>query len=92
MKKGLASIMVASIMMGMDNGFSMGNQNGNNVTPDKINVTPKEPIVPKGCKRYYFNVLGDCINWDNGQYEFKCIAINVKSARKKFNKWLKEKQ
>lgn len=56
-----------------------------------IDFTPKKAPLPKGCQYYYFDVLGDCINWDNGQYEFKCVAINEKSARKKFERWLKSK-
>lgn len=56
-----------------------------------IDFTPKKAPLPKGCQYYYFDVLGDCRNWDNGQYEFKCIAINAKSAKKKFDNWLKQK-
>ena len=35
---------------------------------------PKEPVIPKGCKEYFFG-------------EFKCVAINEKSAEKKYKKW-----
>jgi hypothetical protein len=50
---------------------------------------PKEKPVPKGAKTYWFNEQGefstdhmlktDCV--------FKCVAINDKSAIKKFKRW-----
>jgi hypothetical protein len=47
------------------------------ICPEDIDVTPKEPIIPKGCKKYTFG-------------EFETIASSEKSARKKHDKWLKK--
>ncbi len=32
--------------------------NSNGLTPDDIDTTPKEPIIPKGCAKYFFNKDG----------------------------------
>ena len=53
-----------------------------------IDFTPKEVPLPKGCKEYFFNSLGDFLNHNDGVYTFKCVAISDKSAIKKFNKWV----
>lgn len=52
---------------------------------------PPRPI-PKGCKEYFFNYLGDFINHNDGVYAFRCIALNDKSAIKKFEKWVNSDQ
>lgn len=90
MKKGLGTIMMAAALMA-DLNSPLDRNSKSDLKPEDIDVTPKEPILPKGCQYYYFDVLGDCRNCDNGQYEFKCIAISEKSARKKFERWLKSK-
>lgn len=86
MKEKLGLIATLSLLSGV---YDTPNSDvKNNLKPEDIDVTPKEPILPNGCQYYYFDILGDYKNYDSGQYEFKCIAINEKSARKKFNKWL----
>jgi hypothetical protein len=57
---------------GYDNGKS-------NLTPEKIDVTPKNKPLPKGCKKYEFEYMGEL---------FSCISLNKKSALKKFNNWI----
>lgn len=52
-----------------------------------IDFTVKTPPIPNGCKEYFFNSLGDFINYNDGVYDFKCIAMSDKSAIKKFEKW-----
>lgn len=61
----------------------------NDLRPQDIDITPKEAVIPNGCKEYYFNYLGEFINKNDGVYAFKCIAISDKSACKKFQKWVK---
>lgn len=46
----------------------------------KIDTTPAQKVIPKGCKEYYFGHHPD--------EQWSCIAINEKSARKKYDKWL----
>jgi hypothetical protein len=41
---------------------------------------PKEPVIPKGCKKYVFKESFGTL---------EVIAINEKSAMKKYNKWCK---
>lgn len=67
----LMSIMIATSFM--NNGKS-------SITPEKISVTPKPKVIPKGCKEYEF------IDSERGL--FKVIAINKKSALRKFQKLL----
>ena len=90
MKKGLGMIAMAAALMA-DLNSPLDRNSKSDLRPEDIDVKPKEPLLPNGCQYYYFDVLGDCRNWDNGQYEFKCIAINSKSAQKKFERWLKSK-
>ncbi len=52
-----------------------------------IDVTPKEPVIPKGCKKYHFDEHG-YIDDESSQYTvFTAIASSEKAATKKFNKW-----
>lgn len=49
-------------------------------------VPKKEPkkIIPKGCKEFsFYNKEGNL---------FQCIALSEKTAKKKFNKWLKNQK
>ena len=51
----------------------------------------KKKIVPKGCKTYYFDRYGQ-YRFDqmtNIELVFSCVALNEKSAFKKYNKWIK---
>lgn len=56
-----------------------------------LNKQPPKKIIPKGCKKYYFTRGGrfdtDDSKWDDVDYIFDCIAMNEKSAMKKFEKW-----
>ena len=48
----------------------------------------KDPIIPKGCKEYWFDKNGELPNWaGRGDVVFKCVAANEKSAIRKFNNW-----
>lgn len=65
----------------------------NNYAPNERPIhgaRPKESDkpIPKGCKEYFFNHLGEFLNKNDGIYAFKCVAINDKSAIKKFEKWV----
>lgn len=44
-------------------------------------------VIPNGCKKYYFTKSGEYFTEKPNGYEivFECIAINNKSAIKKFN-------
>ena len=50
---------------------------------------PKDPVIPKGCKEYFFNIDGEysteCMR--KSETVFKCIASNNKVAIRKFNSW-----
>ena len=86
MKKSFELMALAAALSGRFDGLSAGRKNG--VRLNDIDFTPKKPLVPKGCKEYFFNHLGDFLNKNDGLYCFKCIAISDKSATKKFEKWV----
>lgn len=50
------------------------------IEPSKLSGK-KYTVMPKGCKRYTFKYEGKV---------FACIAINQKSAFRKFQKWVRE--
>ena len=65
---------LASLLAGMDNSMDTMSMRGRNpITPEDIDVTPKTKPIPKGCK--VFEIEGVSI-----------VALNEKSAMKKFNK------
>lgn len=65
---------LASLLAGMDNSIDRMSMHGRNpIRPEDIDVTPKTKPIPKGCK--VFEIEGVSI-----------IALNEKSAMKKFNK------
>lgn len=68
----LSSFMAMALLMG---GSA---DNSNPLRPQDINVMPKEPIIPKGCKKYVFKESFGVL---------EVIALNEKSAMKKYNKW-----
>ena len=49
MKEKLGMLAVMAAMMG--GGYA---ENSNDLAPQDIDVKPKEPIIPKGCKKYVF--------------------------------------
>jgi hypothetical protein len=70
---------LASLLAGMDSSMDTMSMRGRNtMTPEDIDVTPKKKPIPKGCKE--FDIEG-----------IKIIALNEKSAMKKFNKLNKHK-
>ena len=54
---------------------------------EDIDFTKKKAPLPKGCKEYYFNTLGDFLNYNDGVWCYKCIASSDRVAIDKFNKW-----
>ena len=73
MKSILASSLIFAALLESDP-FAGSKQN--KTREEDIDFTPKEPPVPKGCKKYSFH---------GG---FETIASSEKSALKKYNKWL----
>ncbi len=85
----LAAIIPLALMA--ESGFGM-NDKRNNIRPEDIDVKLKRSIIPKGCKKYYFDEVGNCLyDVKHDTAVFSCIAINEKSAIKKFSKWLADK-
>lgn len=67
-------ITALATMMAMASGFDMPSERGKNyLRPEDIDMTPPKKIIPKGCQ--VFNINGKEI-----------IAINEKSAQKKYQK------
>lgn len=60
-------------------------ENSNSLCPEDIDTTPKEPPVPNGCKRHYFNKYGEC---PKGQHLVYFDAMKKKSAIIKWERWL----
>ena len=74
MKKNLGLLTALALMLG-----SAGSaQNSNDLRPEDIDVKPKEPVIPKGCKKYVFKKSFGTL---------EVIAMNEKSAMKKYDKW-----
>ena len=80
MKSKLGMVAMAAVLM--DGGFGM---NKSPIEIKDIDVTPKEPPVPNGCKRYYYNKMGSC---NKGQHEVYFDAMKHKTAYLKYEKWL----
>ena len=50
---------------------------------------PKEEKIPKGCNRYYF-LYGEIVSSEYSEIcDFTCIAINEKTAKGKYKKFMK---
>jgi hypothetical protein len=57
-------------------------------TPNKDVLRRKpEPVIPKGCKQYFFTLTGSIYSEANSNTVFNTIASSEKSAIKKFDKW-----
>jgi len=87
MKRGTKDIIMASLLLGM---AGMGSaENSNSLKPKDINVTPKEPPIPKGCKEYFFDIDGNFSTERMLKSEcvFKCVASNDNNAKRKFEKY-----
>jgi hypothetical protein len=74
MKNKIGLLAALSLMSGI---FGSA-KNSNNLRPSDIDITPKEPQIPKGCKKYVFKESFGTL---------EVIAINERSATKKYNKW-----
>lgn len=71
------------------NDFGHIGDRSNNLKPSDIIIKPKEKPIPNGCKVYYFDEAGNCLyDVKHESAVFRCIAINKKSAIRKFNKWI----
>ena len=79
--KGLLAFLSLAAMAENNFGTNIG------LSEKDIDFTIKTPPIPNGCKEYFFNSLGDFINYNDGVYHFKCVAMSDKSAIKKFEKW-----
>lgn len=74
--KSLLSVMMPLALMA-ENGSGQFDNN-RKLSEKDIDFTPKVPPVPKGCKKYVFKESFGTL---------EVIAINEKSAMKKYNKW-----
>lgn len=85
--KGLLAAIIPLALMA-ENGFGQLDNNSK-LSEKDIDFTPKQPPIPKGAKVYYFDEVGNCLyDVEHDTAVFKCIAINERSAIKKFSKWL----
>ena len=79
-------MLMALAGMGAMSGYP--DNNFRDTRSEDIPFEPKQPVIPKGCKEYWFDIDGCYPNWaGRDQVVFKCIAISEKSAIRKFNKW-----
>lgn len=81
--KGFSLMMMAAAMLSLDTPNS--NTKNKKTSIDDIDLTPKKSPIPKGCKEYSFNQDGKFTTIES-EIVFKCVAINEKSAIKKFNR------
>lgn len=76
-KKGLSVLGIAAMLSSLDSMAdydpTSNSRGSNTLKPEEINTKPKRKIIPKGCKKYIID-------------GFEIIAINEKSAIRKFNK------
>lgn len=77
MKKGLGMIAMGAALM-LDLNSPLDRNSKSDLRPEDIDVKPKEPVIPKGCKKYVFKESFGTL---------EVIAMNEKSAMKKYNKW-----
>lgn len=83
MKKNIGALMTAMAML------------DSSVEPQQLirrpDRTTRHEVIPYGCKKYYFNEYGELFENANEILSvqiFTCIAINKKSAHKKYQKFL----
>ena len=81
-KFGALASMIIAMAANIDNNYS-------DYKDDELSKIDNKPVVPNGCKKYYFNNEGIFIS-DDVDFYFTCIAINESSAKKKFNRRKKE--
>ena len=80
MKRSLGMMMAMAAM-------GMGTYPGS-MRPERTPLKKRtDPILPKGCQTYYFDIEGNYQTTFFHRYSFSCIAISEKSAKRKFNKW-----
>lgn len=82
MKKNMALLAAMAIMFD-PRSFGQGQPE------NKIDFSPANKPVPKGCKEYWFNKNGgfSTEKMRHDKIVFKCHALNDNSAKKKFKKW-----
>ena len=80
MKSQLAMLAMSMAMMPQGTNFR-------DTRSEDIPFEPKHPVIPKGCKEYFFNEYGIYSMVEDRGTMFKCVASNSKIAIKKFNKW-----
>lgn len=73
MKSQLGMLAVMSMMMGSEYA-----DNSNSIKTEDIDTRPKEPPIPKGCQKYVYKESFGTL---------EVIALNEKSALRKYNKW-----
>jgi hypothetical protein len=61
----------------------------NKTKPQNIDTTV-HTVLPNGCKWYYFTKEGEMYEYGSNSAFFKCIASSEKSAKKKFEKYIKQ--
>ena len=77
MKKGLGMLAMAYAIMA-DLNSPLDKNSKSDLRPEDIDVSPKKKIIPNGCKKYVFKESFGTL---------EVIAMNEKSAMKKYNKW-----
>jgi hypothetical protein len=81
MKGKLAMLSIMAAMMGGNSSPYDG------IETKEIDAKPKEPPIPKGCQRYFFNANGGYNTKRDSYTIFECVASNYKQAKKKFDKF-----
>jgi hypothetical protein len=77
MKKSFGLMAMALALGGCLDGMSMPTNNSKK-SIDDIDFSPKKAPIPKGCQKYVFKESFGTL---------EVIALNEKSALKKYNKW-----
>jgi hypothetical protein len=75
---------MAAAMSALDSPSMMHNERSN----PNLECTPPKKVVTKGCKEYQFAGNGELTRYEDVT-RFRCIALNLKTARRKFIKWEK---
>lgn len=89
--KNMSALMALTVMGVMTSGYP--DTDITDTRSEYIPYAPKDPVIPKGCKEYFFNIDGDYSIESMLKTEtvFYCIASNNKVAVRKFNKWKSNK-
>jgi hypothetical protein len=84
MKSKLGLLAMTAVLL--SGGHKPGGSSKSSLRPEDIDVSKKEPPIPKGCRRHYFDKSGHC---PKGQHLVYFDAMKDITAYNKWIRWIK---